>query len=83
MTNKRLIICSIFYTSLIISVDCSEGDDDESDDDVRLASESDTFKSVLITDEFSLFSLEVLSFLLSMVSSEFLCQINSISSISH
>lgn len=55
---------------LIISVDCSDGDD-ESDDDVKLASESDTFKS-LVSVELSLFSLEVSSFLLSMVSLEFL-----------
>lgn len=69
--NKRLIIFSIFYTVLIISVDCSV-DDDESDDDVKLASESDTFKS-LNSAEFSLLSLELSPFLLSIVSSlEFL-----------
>lgn len=52
----------------MISVDCSVGDD-ESVDDVKLASESDTFKS-LISVECSSFSLEVSSFLLSMVSFE-------------
>lgn len=65
-----LIISSIFYTVLMISVDCSVGDD-ESVDDVKLASESDTFES-LISVEFSSFSLEVSSFLLSMASFEFL-----------
>lgn len=48
--------------------------DGESDDDVKLAklaSESDTFKS-LISLEFLLFSMEVSSFLLSIVSLEFL-----------
>lgn len=45
-----------------MSVVCSVGDDDESLDDVKLASESDTFVS-LISVEFSSFSLEVSSLL--------------------
>lgn len=48
------------YTVLIMSVVCSVGDDDESLDDVKLASESDTFVS-LISAEFSSFSFEVSS----------------------